>query len=79
LNNDQIVSAIDEQIAQLEKVKALLTDAENVTAKRGPGRPPLKATVSESAITKTPKKRKMSAAGRARISAAQKARWAKGK
>jgi len=69
---DGILSEIDAEIARLEQAKQLLTET---TIKRGPGRPRL-----GSASTPAPKKkarRKLSAAGRARIAAAQKARWAK--
>jgi hypothetical protein len=55
----------------LQQARALLS---NVTIKKGPGRP--KST--ESKVTQ-PEKRRMSAKGRAAISAAMKARWAKAK
>lgn len=68
-----ILSEIDAEIARLEQAKHLLTGA--ATVKRGPGRP-----ARSFAVPTAPKKkarRKLSAAGRARIAAAQKARWAK--
>jgi hypothetical protein len=68
MDTSQILTAIDEEIARLQQAKSLLT---GTTTKRSPGRPPATAA---SAPTK---KRTMSAAGRARIAAAQKARWAK--
>lgn len=68
-----ILSQIDKEIAKLTKVKEALT---GLPAKRGPGRPRLSASAKP--VTKKKKaKRKMSAEGRARIAAAQKARWAK--
>jgi hypothetical protein len=66
METNQIIAQIDTEILKLKQAKALLTGAE---IKRGPGRP--KSAESTSA------KRTMSAAARARISAAQKARWAK--
>jgi hypothetical protein len=60
-----IVAEIDLEIARLEKAKDLIA-GQTAPSKRG--RPP---------ATKT--KRTMSAEGRARIAAAQKARWAKAK
>jgi hypothetical protein len=66
-----IISEIDAEIARLEQAKQLLT---GITTKRGPGRPRLNTIP-----TPAPKKRArrtLSAAGRARIAAAQKARWA---
>lgn len=84
MTTDEIVIAIDGEIARLLKVKALLTDAD-LPVKRGPGRPAgtsgqkivdsLKAEVA----AKPAKRRILSAEARARIAAAQKARWAKSK
>lgn len=69
MDTAQILTQIDEEIARLQHVKALLT-GEHV--KRAPGR------TSSSPKKKAPaKKRTMSAESRARIAAAQKARWAK--
>jgi hypothetical protein len=85
MNTNHIVLAIDAEIAQLQKAKALLTGTD-ITAKRKPGRPagasaPSKATsFNPVEIADKPEKRRtMSAAGRAKIAAAQKARWAKSK
>jgi hypothetical protein len=72
MNIQEIISQIDREIAQLTKVKEALT---GIPAKRGPGRPRLTATTKPAIKKKA--KRKMSAEGRARIAAAQKARWAK--
>jgi hypothetical protein len=81
MNTSDIVLAIDAEITQLRKVKALLTDTD-LTPKRKPGRPagvamPNKATsFNPVEFAKKPKRRTMSAEGRAKIAAAQKARWA---
>ena len=83
MNMNDIVLAIDAEISRLQQAKALLTDTSSLThAKRKPGRP-----VAASGIGKQPskpgeyvmsrKRRGMSDAGRARIAAAQKARWAR--
>jgi hypothetical protein len=70
MNTEEIVSQIDAEISRLQSAKALLTE---VPLKRGPGRP----KASEQPVAGTPKKRRLSAKGRAAISAAMKARWAK--
>ena len=69
----EILSQIDNEIAQLTKVKEALT---GIPTKRGPGRPRLAGSAKPVAKKKA-KRKKMSAEGRARIAAAQKARWAK--
>jgi hypothetical protein len=69
LDRTQIVQAIDAEIDRLSKARALLTGH---TAALKPGFAP-------SGDAPVPKRRKMSAEGRARIAAAQKARWAKAK
>jgi hypothetical protein len=69
MDTRRIIGDIDTEISKLQQVRALLS---NVTIKKGPGRP----KSVESQVTK-PKKRRMSAKGRAAISAAMKARWAK--
>jgi hypothetical protein len=69
MNTDEIVQQIDAEILRLQQAKALLTET---PLKRGPGRP---KSVEQPVATK-PKKRRMSAKGRAAISAAMKARWA---
>jgi hypothetical protein len=66
MDTNQIIEAIDAEITRLEEAKRLLDSA------RAAGRR------TESA-KKVPEKRTMSAEGRARIAAAQKARWAKQK
>jgi hypothetical protein len=58
---NEIVQAINAEIIRLEQVRALLTNHTASLKRAAPGR----------------KRSKMSAEGRARIAAAQKARWAK--
>jgi len=72
---ESIVKEIDAEIARLEQAKQLLSGF--VTPKRGAGRPRANAASVQSSAK--PKRRTMSAAGRARIAAAQKARWANAK
>jgi len=85
MSTNDIILTIDAEISRLQQAKALLTDTSSLTpAKRKPGR---LATSSGSGKAtsfnptdfdaKARKRRGMSAAGRARIVAAQKARWAK--
>jgi len=64
MDTSRIIADIDTEISKLQQVRALLS---TVAIKKGPGR--LKSI--------EPKKRKLSAKGRAAISAAMKARWAK--
>jgi hypothetical protein len=72
MNTEELLAAISGEIARLEEVKRLfggdVTGASPVKRGRKPG-----------SMSPRPKKRKMSAEGRARIAAAQKARWAKAK
>ena len=85
MNTNDIILTIDAEISRLQHAKALLTDTFSLTrAKRKPGRP---ATASGSGRStsfnpaefdaKPRNRRGMSAAGRASIAAAQKARWAR--
>jgi len=80
MNLDKILSEIDLEISRLQQAKQLLSEDSGAPAKvkRGPGRPPASSTLLKTASV-TPRRRTMSAAGRARIAAAQKARWAKAK
>ncbi len=71
MDTNRIIADIDTEISKLHQVRELLS---SVGVKKGPGRP--KST--EPKVTK-PKKRKISAKGRAAISAAMTARWAKAK
>jgi hypothetical protein len=70
MDTNRIIADIDTEISKLQQVRALLS---GVATKKGPASPK-----STPGVTK-PKKRKMSAKGRAAISAAMKARWAKAK
>jgi hypothetical protein len=69
MDTKRFIADIDTEISRLQQVRALLSSA---PTKKGPGRP----KSVESQVAK-PKKRKLSAKGRAAISAAMKARWAK--
>lgn len=60
--------------AQLEKVTATIAEIKAQLGQRGPGRP--KGTAKPAAAPAAPKQRTISKAGRARIAAAQRARWA---
>jgi hypothetical protein len=86
MNTNDIILSIDAEISRLQQAKALLTQTSPTPAKRKPGRPApapgsSKATSFDPADfdANAPKRRKISAAGRARIAAAQKARWARSK
>jgi hypothetical protein len=82
MNIDEIVAAIDAEIEQLLKVKALLNGT-TFTTKRRPGRPSRATVINQTAAFNSVKpakknaRRSMSAEGRAKIAAAQKARWEK--
>ena len=69
MDTKRIIGDIDAEISKLQQARALLSTG---TTKKGPGSP--KSTDAKAA---KPTKRKMSAKGRAAISAAMKARWAK--
>ena len=73
MDTNDIVLEIDAEISRLQQAKALLSNT-GTTVKRKPGRP-----VSTSSPSKTKAIHTMSAEARARIAAAQKARWAKTK
>ena len=82
MNIEDILSEIDAEIARLQQAKALLGNTAHVSGtviKRKPGRPPSNKTASTTAAKNVGKRRTMSPEGRARIAAAQKARWAKTK
>jgi hypothetical protein len=66
MNTSELVAGLDQEIARLQKVRALLSEASAIKPPKNPR-------------TAGKKKRKggMSAEGRARIAAVQKARWAK--
>lgn len=78
MNTNDIVLAIDAEISRLQQAKALLTDTSSLThAKRKPGRPVAASGSGKATSSKPAERRGMSDAGRARIAAAQKARWAR--
>ncbi len=82
MQSSEILAAIDEEISRLEQVRRLLAGDSNGRAKRGrPAAAPATAfPFGLGTVTVAPRKRrKLSAAGRARIAAAQKRRWAKQK
>jgi len=81
---DEIRFEIDAEIARLQQVRTLLFGSDAVAVKRKPGRPVGSgATPAAIPVAQLPSpaisqpRRKMSAAGRARIAAAMKMRWAK--
>jgi hypothetical protein len=80
MQTNKILEAIDQQISQLQQARALLTNqASQLQTGKRRGRP--KSSDSKTAKANAPAavktaKRTMSAEGRARIAAAQKARWA---
>jgi hypothetical protein len=68
----QVIQFIDAEIARLEQAKTLL-NGHTVPAKRG------RPIGSQAIRTSKPIRRKITSEGRARIAAAQRARWAKTK
>jgi hypothetical protein len=82
MNTDEIILTIDAEISRLQHAKAILADTSSVShAKRKPGRTAAIAAATSFNPTefdaKPRKRRVLSAEARARIAAAQKARWAK--
>ena len=78
----EIIRQIDVEISLLQQARALLSESDSGEVKRKPGRPSGSRVVKSLPVALPPKaitqpRRKMSAAGRARIAAAMKARWAK--
>jgi len=73
----EILATIDQEIAQLQQARALLSGVAAPVAKRKPGRP-RKTDVAVKPATAKPakKKRKLSPEGRKRIAEAVKKRWA---
>jgi hypothetical protein len=71
-----ILAAIDAEIACLKQAKALLSTSDEVVAKRKPGRQAKFVAVEAPNVQKARKRRKMSAEGRERIRQAQIKRWA---
>ena len=80
MQTSEILAAIDEEISRLQQVRNLLAGNEYGRVSRGPRAAAVPATAFPFGAGQSPaqrKPRKLSAAGRARIAAAQKARWAK--
>jgi hypothetical protein len=75
MDTKQIIAELDTEIARLQEVKSILSAGTPTPAKTNRGHNKAKTTP----IRITAKKRSMSPEGRARIAAAQKARWAKAK
>ena len=78
----EIIRQIDVEISLFQQARALLSESDSGEVKRKPGRPSGSRVVKSLPVALPPKaitqpRRKMSAAGRARIAAAMKARWAK--
>jgi hypothetical protein len=69
MDTNRIIADIDTEISKLQQARALLS---GIATKKGLGRPR-----STEPNVMNPKKRKLSAKGRAAISAAMTARWAK--
>jgi hypothetical protein len=77
MDTTKLIQALDLEIARLQEVKSILSGAPAKT-KRGP-KPKPATSFAYGSNTAPMKRRKMSPEGRARIAAAQKARWAKRK
>lgn len=69
METNAILAAIDAEIQRLQHARSVLSG--NTVGTRGPGRPKVSSTASN--------RRRLSAEARAKIAAAQKARWAKAK
>lgn len=72
----EILATIDQEIAQLQEAKALLSDDAAPVPKKKAGRPKRAAAVAPVATKPAKKKRKLSPEGRKRIAEAVKKRWA---
>jgi hypothetical protein len=85
MTTKELIESLDAEIARLERVRAMLNgDSQgNVRSAAKSGPKAKKATEfdrgANATQSKTGKRRTMSPEGRARIAAAQKARWAKAK
>ena len=76
----EILATIDQEIAQLQQARALLSGAETDAPKRGKvGRPRKATTLASVKEAGVKKKRNLSPEGRKRIADAVKLRWAKQK
>jgi hypothetical protein len=67
---DQILNAIDEELARLRQARAILLESGTVPAGKS-------ATTLASSVPKTKRRRKLSAKARHAIAEAQRKRWAK--
>jgi len=74
MDTKEIIAQIDTEIARLQQVKGILSASTTNTAKLGR---PKKAGIKVAALKTA--KRTLSTEARAKIAAAQKARWAKAK
>jgi hypothetical protein len=70
MDTTELIDTIGAEIARLERARALL-NGHTAPVKRG------RPIGSNATTATTPPRRKISAEGRARIAAAQRARWAK--
>lgn len=77
MENSWIVNQIDAQIAKLQQAKRLLQNAESARRQTSVGRPG--EGVATSVASRKRVRRKLSAEAKAKIAAAQKARWARAK
>jgi len=75
---EKIIAEIDAEIAQLQSVRALLSDPTLTAVKRGPGRPP-RTPKTVVATPKKTKRRTLSTEARERIRQGQLKRWATAK
>jgi hypothetical protein len=73
MDTKELIAQIDAEIARLQQVKGILSGSTTTRKKRDPN----KAKTAPTPVIV--KKRTMSPEGRAKIAAAQKARWAKAK
>jgi hypothetical protein len=69
METSEIIAAIDAEIQRLQHARTLLSG--DAVVKRGPG--------GAKGFSTAPKRRQISSEGRAKIAAAQRARWAKAK
>jgi hypothetical protein len=76
MNTNELIEALDAEIARLEQVRAILEGDRVGNGRTAAGKRPKKAVSFDHGANVTPR-RTMSPEGRARIAAAQKARWAK--
>jgi len=74
MEQNSILAGIDEEIAKLQRARALLADLAPISTKSGVGRP--KGSIS---ALRAGKRRSLSPEARARIAAAQRKRWAAAK